>query len=81
MTHRTRVALLASTGALALGLTGSSAAAPGPSAELGQHIAGCAQEHLGQREAAPGVTCTHDGTSMTFDNFGALVGHMQEHHG
>ena len=75
-----RIALLASIAALALGLTGSSAAAPDPAAELGQHIASCAQEHLGQREAAPGVTCTHDGATMTFENFGAMARHMQQHH-
>lgn len=44
---------------------------------LGQHVAGCAQEHLGQR-TPPSVTCTMpDGTTMTFPNFGAMVQHMR----
>ena len=81
MTHRSTIVTLGAAGALALGLTGASAAAPSPAAELGQHIAGCAQEHLGQREAVPGVACAHDGTTMSFENFGAMVQHMKEHHG
>jgi hypothetical protein len=38
------------------------------------------EEHLGQREGAPSVTCTHDGMTMTFPTFGAMVRHMQEMH-
>ena len=66
--------------ALALVLSGSAMSAPSPSADFGQHAATCAQEHLGQREAAPAVTCTHDGMTMTFPTFGAMVQHMQEMH-
>ena len=45
---------------------------------FGQHVAGCAREHLGQRAGAPAVTCTMpDGTSMSFPNFGAMVQHMR----
>ena len=80
MTHRTRAGLMGVTGALALGLTGGAMAAPSPAADFGQHVASCAQEHLGQRTDAPGVTCTHDGMSMSFENFGAMVEHMRQHH-
>ena len=75
------VTTLAVAGTLGLGVGGIAAAAPSASAELGQHIAGCAQEHLGQREAPPAVTCTHDGMTMSFPTFGAMVQHMQEMHG
>lgn len=45
---------------------------------FGQHVAGCAQEHLGHRTAPPSVTCTMpDDTTMTFPNFGAMVRHMR----
>lgn len=71
---RSASALGAAAGALALG--GNALAAPSPSADFGQHVATCAQEHLGQRDGAPAVTCTDDG--MTFPNFGAMVRHMQE---
>ena len=61
-------AALTAAGALALVFGGSAAAAPNPAASLGQHVASCAQEHLGQREAALTITCAHDG--MTFQTFG-----------
>lgn len=72
-------ASVAAAGALALALAGNILAAPAPSADFGQHVAMCAQEHLGQRAAAPGTTCSHDGTEMTFPTFGAMVHHMQHH--
>jgi hypothetical protein len=81
MTHNTFVAIVAASGATALGLAGPSAAAPAPQAELGQHIAFCAQESLGQRESPPSVTCVHDGMAMSFPTFGAMVQHMREMHG
>ena len=81
MSHRTSAGLRAAASALALGLTGGATAAPSPAADFGQHVASCAQEHLGQREGTPSVTCTHDGVEMTFATFGAMVQHMQEHHG
>ena len=74
-------ASLTAAGALALALGGNALGAPSPSADFGQHVAGCAQEHLGQREGAPSVTCTHDDMTMTFATFGAMVQHMREHHG
>ena len=77
----TAAASLAAAGALALALAGSTLGAPSPSADLGQHVATCAQEHLGQREGAPSVTCTHDGVEMTFATFGAMVQHMRDQHG
>jgi hypothetical protein len=80
MRHRTRAGFLAAAGALTLGSAGS-AAASAPQAAFGQHVASCAQEHLGQRAGVPGVTCTHDGTTMTFPTFGAMVEHMRGHHG
>lgn len=72
---RRSISTLAAAGTLALGFGGNAAAAPSASAEFGQHVASCAQEHLGQREGAPAVTCTHDG----FPTFGAMVRHMQMH--
>lgn len=72
--------VLGAAGALALALGGNAFAEPSTSAEFGQHVATCAQAHLGQREGAPAVTCTHDGMTMTFATFGAMVQHMQEMH-
>jgi hypothetical protein len=72
--------LLSTTGSLALVLTGNAIAAPNPSAGFGQHVAMCAQEHLGEREGAPRITCSHDGMTMTFPTFGAMVRDMQEMH-
>lgn len=48
---------------------------------FGTHVADCAQRSLGQRADAPQVTCTHDGHSMTFPTFGAMVQHMREMQG
>jgi len=73
-------ASLTAAGALAFAFGGSAAAAPSQAADFGQHVASCAQEHLGQREGAPAVTCTHDGMTMRFPTFGAMVRHMQEVH-
>ena len=39
----------------------------------------CAHE-LGARENPPAVTCTHDGMTMTFPTFGAMVDHMRAMH-
>ncbi|HET7450847.1 MAG TPA: hypothetical protein VFJ78_09630 [Gaiellaceae bacterium] len=44
---------------------------------LGRHVSQCAQMSLGQRADAPAVTCTHDGMTMTFATFGAMVEHMR----
>lgn len=74
-------ALLVATGAFAAGLAGGAAASPNPAADVGQHLATCAREHLGQRADSPSVTCTHDGMEMTFATFGEMVQHMLEHHG
>lgn len=74
-------ASLTSAVALALVFGGSVTAAPSPAADFGQHVAACAQEHLGQRDAPPTVTCGHDGMTMTFPNFGAMVEHIKEMHG
>jgi len=74
-------ASLTAAGALALALGGNTLGAQSPSADLGQHVATCAQEHLGQREGAPSVSCTHDGMTMTFPTFGAMVEHMRDMHG
>ena len=73
------VASLTAAGALAL--AGSALGASNPSADLGQHVATCAQEHLGQREGAPSVSCTHAGMTMTFPIFGAMVEHLRDMHG
>lgn len=53
---------------------GTASAAP-----FGQHVAMCAHE-LGARDDAPAVSCTHDGMTMTFANFGAMVEHMRTMH-
>lgn len=74
-------ASLTAAGALAIALAGNALGAPSPSADFGQHVATCAQEHLGQREGVPSVTCAHDGMEMTFPTFGAMVQHMRQHHG
>ena len=74
-------ASLTAAGVFALALGGSAAAAPSGSAELGQHVATCAQEHLGQRGSPPALTCSCDGVTMDFANFGAMVQHMRAMHG
>lgn len=81
MTHHHVAAVVAATGVAALGLAGSTAAAPPPVDDLGQHIASCAQEGLAQRENPPSGTCKHDGMVMSFPTFGAMVQHMREMHG
>lgn len=65
---------------LAVGFSADALAAANP-AEFGQAVAECAQTHLGQRPNPPSVTCTHDGTTMTFPTFGAMVTHMRAEHG
>ena len=67
-------AAVAATAVVAVAGAPSALAAPTPS-EFGRHVAMCAQEHLGLRENAPAVTCM----GMTFQNFGAMVLHMQQH--
>lgn len=74
-----RAVALAAAGGLAL--AGNALGAPSPSADLGQRVATCAQEHAGQREGTPSVTCDHDGMEMTFPTFGAMVEHMRQHSG
>jgi hypothetical protein len=60
-------------------LTGGTPASAVAADSFGQHVAMCAHQ-LGQRAAAPAVTCTHDGMTMTFATFGAMVQHMREMH-
>lgn len=69
-----RLPFLAAAAAAALMLVGPAAAAP-----FGEHVAECAHQ-LGSRANAPEVTCTHDGMTMTFPNFGAMVQHMKAMH-
>jgi hypothetical protein len=73
-------ALLSTSGALALALTANALAEANASADFGQQVAMCAQENAGQHEGAPSVTCTHDGMTMSFPTYGAMVRHMQEMH-
>ena len=80
MPLKTLATAVTAAGSLALALAGGVAAAPSPQGTFGQHVASCAQEHLGARDGAPAVTCTHDGMTMTFPTFGAMVQHMQEMH-
>ena len=70
----TRLLMLAASAISALALVGPASAEP-----FGQHVAMCAHE-LGARADAPAVTCTHDGMTMTFANFGAMVEHMRAMH-
>ena len=64
---------------LLAGATGNALAQPADQAAFGQHVASCAQENLGQRLSPPQVTCTHDGHTHTFANFGEMVQHLQDH--
>ena len=48
---------------------------------FGQHVSNCAQTSLGKRANPPEVTCSHDGHTHVFANFGEMVQHMREHHG
>src|SRR6266545_3005366 len=51
------LALVAAVGAVVAGPADSALAAD-DSAAFGQHVAACAEEHLGQRADVPAVTCT-----------------------
>lgn len=62
--------------ALAVGVSGTAFAAEEP---FGQHVSMCAHE-IGMRADTPAVTCTHDGMTMTFATFGAMVKHMRDTH-
>lgn len=44
---------------------------------VGTSVSSCAQLSLGPRDNPPAVTCTHDGTTLTFATFGDMVRHMQ----
>jgi len=70
----TRLPVLAVAAVAALALGGPAAAEP-----FGQHVAMCAHQ-LGARANAPAVSCSHDGMTMTFANFGAMVEHMRVMH-
>ncbi len=70
------VSFIAGAAVFAAGFAPTAVASDGSA--FGQHVAGCAQEHLGQRTSPPSVTCAMpDGTTMTFANFGAMVQHMR----
>lgn len=71
-----RLTIAAAVAALAAGVSGTAFAADEP---LGRHVSMCAHE-LGKRADTPAVTCTHDGMTMTFATFGAMVQHMREMH-
>lgn len=71
-----RLTVAAAALALAAGVSGNALAGSEP---FGQHVAMCAHE-LGARANAPAVTCTHDGMTMTFATFGAMVQHMRAMH-
>lgn len=66
----------AAVAALATGVAGTASAAAEP---FGQHVSTCAHD-LGMRASTPAVTCTHDGATMTFATFGAMVEHMRDLH-
>jgi len=70
-----RFSMLAAVAAISAAIAGTAAAAP-----FGQHVAMCAHQ-LGARDGAPAVvTCTHDGMTMDFATFGAMVNHMRVMH-
>lgn len=71
-----RLTIAAALAVLAAGSTGTALAAAEP---FGTHVSMCAQE-LGKRAGAPAFTCTHDGMTMSFATFGAMVEHMRELH-
>ena len=76
MSRFTRLTITAVAAAALAGAASTNAIAAEP---FGQHVSTCAHE-LSQRADAPAVTCTHDGMTMTFANFGAMVEHMQTMH-
>jgi hypothetical protein len=63
--------------AVAAAMLATATPASAVASSSGQHVAMCAHE-LGQRADAPAATCTHDGMTMTFANFGSMVRHMRE---
>ena len=69
--HRLTVAAAVATSVFGLG-SGSAVAST-----FGQSVSMCAHD-LGQRADPPAVTCSHDGVTMTFANFGAMVEHMRQ---
>ena len=44
---------------------------------FGTSVSSCAQMSLGARDNPPAITCSHNGTTMTFATFGGMVRHMQ----
>lgn len=72
MTQRLILAIAASA-AIAAGFSGSALA----DNSFGQHVGMCAHTTLGERANPPTITCTHDGMTMTFANFGEMVQHMR----
>jgi hypothetical protein len=76
MSRLNRLTITAVAAAALAGAASTNAIAADP---FGQHVSMCAHE-LGQRADAPAVTCTHDGMTMTFASFGAMVEHMQTVH-
>jgi hypothetical protein len=67
---------VAAVAALGTGVSGTAFAAE---ASFGQHVSMCAHD-LGKRADTPAVTCTHDGMTMTFASFGAMVQHVRGMH-
>jgi hypothetical protein len=63
---------IATSAAIGAGLSGSALA----DNSFGTQVATCAHTTLAQRANPPSVTCTHDGMTMTFANFGEMVQHM-----
>jgi hypothetical protein len=72
MMMRRLMLVLVASAALAAGVTGN-ARADG----FGSGVAACGQTMLGQRADPPAVTCSCEGTTMTFVTFGAMVVQMQ----
>lgn len=74
---RKTVLLLSALVPATLGLIPVAASASPEGQPFGQAVADCAHMASGQRPNPPAVTCTHDGHTHTFANFGAMVAHMR----
>ena len=72
----TRQPLLAALAAGAIFAASGGSALAADSPPPGQHVSACAYASLGQRENPPAVTCTDNGVTMAFPNFGEMVQHM-----
>lgn len=78
--HRLAVALTA-VGIVTAGLSANALGANARAADdsFGRQVSMYAQMSFGQGHDAHEVICTHDGMTMTFASFGAMLRHMHMH--